>query len=61
MIDQSGCIIRLEIDGGVNTGNIQSIAAAGADMFVAGSALLKPPRTQEAYRDTIKALRAQLK
>lgn len=60
MIDQSGYNIRLEIDGGVNIGNIQSIAEAGADMFVAGSALLKPPRTQETYRETIQAMRAQL-
>lgn len=61
MIDESGYDIRLEIDGGVNTGNIQSIAGAGADMFVAGSALLKAPRTQKAYHSTIQDMRAQLK
>lgn len=39
LIDASGCDIRLEVDGGVKTGNIAQIAAAGADMFVAGSAI----------------------
>jgi ribulose-phosphate 3-epimerase len=39
MIDASGREIRLEIDGGVKTGNIREIAAAGADTFVAGSAI----------------------
>ncbi len=39
MIDASGRDIRLEIDGGVKTGNIGEIAAAGADTFVAGSAI----------------------
>ena len=39
MIDQSGRDIRLEIDGGVKTSNIGEIAAAGADTFVAGSAI----------------------
>ena len=38
-IDASGRPIRLEIDGGVNTGNLREIAAAGADTFVAGSAI----------------------
>lgn len=39
MIDASGRDIRLEIDGGVKVGNIAEIKAAGADMFVAGSAI----------------------
>lgn len=39
LIDASGRDIRLEIDGGVKTGNIGEIAAAGADTFVAGSAI----------------------
>ena len=39
MIDESGYDIRLEIDGGVKTDNIHDIAAAGADTFVAGSAI----------------------
>ena len=38
-IDESGKPIRLEIDGGVHTGNLREIAAAGADTFVAGSAI----------------------
>ena len=39
MIDESGFDITLEIDGGVTTKNIKEIAEAGADMFVAGSAI----------------------
>ncbi len=61
MIDESGYKIRLEIDGGVTVQNIKEIAEAGADMFVAGSAILKPPRTQDAYRATIDTMRQQLK
>jgi len=38
-IDASGCTVRLEIDGGVKPDNIADIAAAGADTFVAGSAI----------------------
>src|SRR5690606_3310240 len=43
MIDNSGSDIRLEIDGGVKAGNIGEIAAAGADTFVAGSAIFGAP------------------
>jgi ribulose-phosphate 3-epimerase len=39
IIDKSGCDIRLEIDGGVKISNIREIAEAGADTFVAGSAI----------------------
>jgi len=60
MIDESGFDIRLEIDGGVTQNNIKEIAEAGADMFVAGSAVFKNPRTVEAYTDTITKLRAEL-
>jgi ribulose-phosphate 3-epimerase len=42
-IDLSGRDIRLEIDGGVKVDNIAEIAAAGADMFVAGSAIFNQP------------------
>ncbi|ALN62991.1 ribulose-phosphate 3-epimerase [Lysobacter antibioticus] len=42
-IDNSGRAIRLEIDGGVKTDNIAEIAAAGADSFVAGSAVFNAP------------------
>jgi ribulose-phosphate 3-epimerase len=60
MIDESGYDIRLEIDGGVTTSNIKEIAEAGADMFVAGSAILKNPRTKDAYASTIKTMRDSL-
>jgi len=60
MIDESGYNIRLEVDGGVGPGNIKEIAEAGADMFVAGSAILKDPRTEEAYKSTIDSMREQL-
>ena len=48
MIDASGLDIRLEIDGGVNVNNIAEIAAAGADTFVAGSAIFNAPSRGEA-------------
>jgi len=60
MIDDSGFDIRLEIDGGVGPANIKEIAEAGVDMFVAGSAILKEPRTTEAYKATIDSLREEL-
>jgi len=41
LIDASGLDIRLEIDGGVNSDNIEAIARAGADTFVAGSAVFR--------------------
>ena len=43
IIDASGRDIRLEVDGGVGPANIREIAEAGADMFVAGSAILVNP------------------
>ncbi len=55
-IEQSGRDIRLEIDGGVKTGNIREIAQAGADMFVAGSAIFG----QSDYKTVIDAMRAEL-
>lgn len=60
LIDESGFDIRLEIDGGVGVANIKEVAEAGADMFVAGSAILKNPRTQDAYAATIAQMREQL-
>lgn len=60
MIDESGYNIRLEVDGGVSPANIKEIAEAGADMFVAGSAILKEPRTEDAYKTTIDNMREQL-
>jgi ribulose-phosphate 3-epimerase len=52
----SGRDIRLEVDGGVNSKNIADIAAAGADMFVAGSAIFSQPN----YKTAIDELRAEL-
>ena len=56
LIDDSGRDIRLEVDGGVNVANVRSIAEAGADMFVAGSAIFKQPD----YQTVIDAMRAEL-
>ena len=56
MIDASGFDIRLEIDGGVNVQNIAEIAAAGADTFVAGSAIFNQPD----YKAVIDQMRAEL-
>jgi ribulose-phosphate 3-epimerase len=47
---------RLEVDGGIKVDNIAEIAAAGADMFVAGSAIFNTPD----YRHTIQAMRKAL-
>jgi ribulose-phosphate 3-epimerase len=55
-IDASGRSVRLEIDGGVKVDNIGAIAAAGADMFVAGSAIFGA----KDYAATIKAMREQI-
>lgn len=60
MIDDAGIDCRLEIDGGVKVDNIREIAEAGVDMMVAGSAILKEPRTEEAYKKTIDAMREEL-
>lgn len=55
-IDASGRDIRLEIDGGVKVDNIRAIAEAGADMFVAGSAIFNAPD----YAQRIAEMRAEL-
>ena len=55
-IDASGRDIRLEVDGGVKADNIAEIAAAGADMFVAGSAIFSKPD----YKKAIDEMREQL-
>ncbi|OON39317.1 ribulose-phosphate 3-epimerase [Izhakiella australiensis] len=55
-IDQSGYDIRLEVDGGVKVENIAEIAAAGADMFVAGSAIFGQPD----YQQVIEQMRTEL-
>lgn len=56
LIEQSGRHIRLEIDGGVKVDNIREIAQAGADMFVAGSAIFGQPN----YQTVIDEMRAEL-
>ncbi|MBL6804233.1 MAG: ribulose-phosphate 3-epimerase [Pseudomonadales bacterium] len=56
LIDESGHKIRLEVDGGVGVQNIRKIAEAGADMFVAGSAIFN----SDDYAETIKAMRSEL-
>ncbi|GAB3534117.1 ribulose-phosphate 3-epimerase [Photobacterium proteolyticum] len=55
-IEASGREIRLEIDGGVKVDNIREIAEAGADMFVAGSAIFSQPD----YKAVIDEMRAEL-
>jgi ribulose-phosphate 3-epimerase len=57
LIDASGRPIRLEVDGGVKVDNIAEIARAGADMFVAGSAIFGATD----YRATIDAMRAAMR
>jgi ribulose-phosphate 3-epimerase len=56
MIDETGRDIRLEIDGGVKVDNIREIAEAGADMFVAGSAIFGQPD----YKAVIDQMREEL-
>ncbi|MFN6970390.1 MAG: ribulose-phosphate 3-epimerase [Rheinheimera sp.] len=56
IIDRSGRAIRLEVDGGVKVDNIAEIASAGADMFVAGSAIFSQPD----YAAVIQKMRAEL-
>jgi ribulose-phosphate 3-epimerase len=56
LIDDSGQAIRLEVDGGVGISNIREIADAGADMFVAGSAIF----SSEDYVKTITSMREEL-
>lgn len=58
-IDASGRDIRLEIDGGVGPANIGGIAAAGADTFVAGSAIFNQPDYAAVIGDMRAALAAQ--
>lgn len=55
-IDASGRAIRLEVDGGIKASNIRKVAEAGADMFVAGSAIFG----QADYRQAIDEMRAEL-
>ncbi len=56
LIDSVGHDIRLEVDGGISAKNIAAVAAAGADTFVAGSAIFNQPD----YRVVIEQMRAEL-
>jgi len=56
LIDASGRDIRLEVDGGIKVDNIRRVADAGADTFVAGSAIFG----QKEYKKVIDAMRAEL-
>ena len=56
MIDDKSLSTRLEIDGGVKTDNIKDIASAGADTFVAGSAIFNTDN----YKSTIDSMRSEL-
>jgi ribulose-phosphate 3-epimerase len=62
IIDDSGFDIRLEIDGGVKTDNIREIKAAGADTFVAGSAIFGAGKDGDPnrYDSIVKAMREEL-
>jgi len=56
LLDQHGKNIRLSVDGGIHLNNIQTVAKAGADVFVLGSAIYQ----NKHYVETIKSLREQL-
>ena len=56
LIDQNNHNVRLEVDGGINLENISRVASAGADTFVAGSAIFNADN----YADTIKQMRSSL-
>ena len=56
LIDQNNLNVRLEVDGGINLENISRVASAGADTFVAGSAIFNADN----YADTIKQMKSSL-
>ena len=62
LIDASGRPIRLEVDGGVKVDNIREIAEAGADTFVAGSAIFGAGKAgdPQRYNTVVKAMRDEL-
>ncbi len=62
LIDDSGLDIRLEVDGGVKLDNIRSISLAGADTFVAGSAIFSAADDSDPnrYDSVIRAMRAEI-
>ncbi|PWC39407.1 ribulose-phosphate 3-epimerase [Azospirillum sp. TSO35-2] len=58
--ERTGRTIRLEVDGGIKPGNIRAVADAGADVFVAGSAIFGAPDADGGYRDVVGRMRAAL-
>ena len=56
MIDQSGCNVEIEVDGGIGVKNIKSIRNAGANIFVAGSAIFKT----ESYKEAISKMKQEI-
>ena len=56
MIDQSGCNVEIEVDGGIGVKNIKSISNAGANIFVAGSAIFKT----ESYKEAISNMKQEI-
>ena len=56
MIDQSGCNVEIEVDGGIGVKNIKSISNAGANIFVAGSAIFKT----ESYKEAISKMKHEI-
>ncbi len=56
MIDQSGCNVEIEVDGGIGVKNIKSISNAGANIFVAGSAIFKT----ESYKEAISKMKQEI-
>jgi len=56
MIDESGCNVEIEVDGGIGVKNIKSISNAGANIFVAGSAIFKT----ESYKEAISKMKQEI-
>ena len=56
MIDNSGCKVEIEVDGGIGIENIKSIKDAGANIFVAGSAIFN----SDSYADAIKKMKQEI-
>jgi ribulose-phosphate 3-epimerase len=57
IIDERGLAVELEVDGGINVGTIDEVARAGADVFVAGSAVFSTPD----YSSTVSMFREKIK
>jgi ribulose-phosphate 3-epimerase len=57
MIDRLDLTVQIEIDGGIDSGNIQAAAEAGVDVAVAGSAVFKAPDPAQAVRDLLAKVR----